>query len=170
MKPSHQSKRRSDAQRSPGKAGVVLIVEDEEMASVALVSELAERGVKAQVAMSRSEAVEYATGHPISAVILDLMLPAGGTHDSRDDLLDHPTTYNGLEVLSLLREGAFEKLAGTTRDVPVFVVSAALMDSDLRNTLEDLGVDGFFIKPTLPSVVAETVTSHFSGQRPRKAE
>lgn len=105
-----------------GQVSSVLIVEDDDRIRLALRLALEDEGYDvAAVATAEQGLRQYATGEPVDAVLVDLMLPG----------------MSGLECIRELRR---------VGDVPVLVVSARVDTHDIVAALE-AGADDYLVKP-----------------------
>jgi DNA-binding response OmpR family regulator len=106
----------------------VLIIEDEVDVTKVLEKRLKDAGHEGLVANESSKGVELAHSAKPDAIILDLMLPAGG----------------GLSILRGL------KLSSETRDIPVIVLTGVRNEQVRHNVMRE-GAVAFFQKPYEPS-------------------
>jgi DNA-binding response OmpR family regulator len=110
----------------------VLIIEDDQDLAWALEMYLKGAGFSVQAARNGEVGIDKAkTFHP-DMVLLDLAMPAP----------------NGFEVGRRLREDP------TTRDIPVMAMTA-LYESDVRQTLSDIGINQMVSKPFSFSEMAD---------------
>lgn len=112
----------------------VLVVEDEPDTAEMLAEMLALQGYHIKKFYRAQEAIEHLQRHRPDAVVLDIMMPE----------------TSGLEVLRFLRsqEGL--------REVPVVVVSAKGLPSDIRTALE-AGAQAYLVKPVTFNDLVDTV-------------
>jgi len=107
---------------SPEKGRVLLVVEDDETFAGVLYNLAHEMRYRCLVATSAGEALELATTHLPSAILLDIRLP--------DD--------SGLSVLQFLKDDP------RTRHIPVHIVAG----EDFSEIALHMGAIGFAVKPT----------------------
>ena len=107
---------------APDKARVLLVVEDDETFAGVLYNLAHEMRYRCLVATTASEALQLATTHLPSAILLDIRLP--------DD--------SGLSVLQFLKDDP------RTRHIPVHIVAG----EDFSEIALHMGAIGFAVKPT----------------------
>src|SRR5438128_1283907 len=101
----------------------ILIVEDEQDMAKVIAKRLSAAGYETRVAFDALQGIAEAHKQP-DAIVLDLLLPAGG----------------GLSILQRLRESS------NTRGIPVFVVTGN-QDNEMKKKVLEAGVQGYFEKP-----------------------
>lgn len=102
----------------------ILVIEDEQHIRDILKYDLESDGFRVFLAEDGHKALELARSVRPDAILLDWTLPG----------------IDGLEVLSELKHDE------STKDVPVFMVTAKKMASDVGQAICE-GVDGYFTKP-----------------------
>lgn len=100
-------------QDKPGLVNEILVVEDNDIASLQIRSALEEKGYQVRVASNGKEALETIENSCPRAIILDLMMPG----------------MDGFQVLDSLRA------APETRDLPILVLSAKELSTEERSRL-----------------------------------
>ncbi len=117
----------------------VLVVDDDIKIARIVAKYLASAGYEAMEAHNCEQALHVLTDHPISLLVLDVMLP---------DL-------SGLELCSKLRDAAPGSFA-TPSDIPVLMLSALGLTDDIIAGLR-LGADDYMVKPFEPRELVERV-------------
>ncbi len=112
----------------------VLIVEDEADTAEMLAEMLALQGYQIKKFYRAQAAIEYLREHHPDAVVLDIMMPE----------------TSGLTVLQFLRQHP------RLRQVPVVVVSAKSLPSDIQTALE-AGAQAYLVKPVTFNDLVDTV-------------
>jgi two-component system response regulator (stage 0 sporulation protein F) len=121
----------------------ILIVDDERIITETLAGMLRHRGYEVMEALDGESAIKFIQEQTPELVLLDMKLPG----------------IDGLEVLKTIR-----------RDYPnVFVVVMTGYDVEYKRKVEQIGSDGFFVKPILVNVLKEKIEELFSKERPTVA-
>ena len=128
----------------PGIAGNrVLVVDDNQQAREILVDSLAGIGVKAQSVSSGEDAirelVSVDTQAPYALVMMDWHMPG----------------MDGLEASRIIKQG------GSLKNVPKVVMVTAFGQEDIRAQAENMGIDGYLLKPVTPSTLFDTLLEIF---------
>ncbi|MBI1964117.1 MAG: response regulator [Candidatus Rokubacteria bacterium] len=100
-------------------------MEDDRFLRRACEASLRQRGFTVATAADGEEALRSVTAERPDLILLDLLMPK----------------LSGIEVLRALR-------AGTTRDIPVLVLSNSSREQDMAE-VKKLGVAGYFVKADL---------------------
>lgn len=108
------------------KAPLILVVEDEEDNLLFISHALVYLQYTFITATSGQEALNLATKHNISLILLDLRLP----------------DINGFDLLKLLKQH------NNTRNIPIIAISALIKDED-RHKAKSLGCNDYLTKPYL---------------------
>jgi len=129
---------------NPGIAGNrVLVVDDNQQAREILVDSLTGIGVRAQSVSSGEDAIrELAsadTQAPYALVLMDWHMPG----------------MDGLEASRIIKQG------GSLKNVPKVVMVTAFGQEDIRAQAENMGIDGFLLKPVTPSTLFDTLVEMF---------
>jgi DNA-binding response OmpR family regulator len=117
-----------------GNCNTVLLVEDEEHIRLVVEYNLRHDGFEVYIAENGPGALEAARKVVPDAILLDWMLPG----------------MDGLEVLTELKHDK------TTAHIPVFMLTAKGMPSDINRALE-LGADDYITKPFNPRQLGEII-------------
>jgi len=117
-----------------GNCNTVLLVEDEEHIRLVVEYNLRHDGFEVYIAENGPGALEVARKVVPDAILLDWMLPG----------------MDGLEVLTELKHDK------TTEHIPVFMLTAKGMPSDINRALE-LGADDYITKPFNPRQLGEII-------------
>lgn len=117
-----------------GNCNTVLLVEDEEHIRLVVEYNLRHDGFEVYIAENGPGALEVARKVVPDAILLDWMLPG----------------MDGLEVLTELKHDK------TTEHIPVFMLTAKGMPSDINRALE-LGADDYITKPFDPRQLGEII-------------
>jgi DNA-binding response OmpR family regulator len=117
-----------------GNCNTVLLVEDEEHIRLVVEYNLRHDGFEVYIAENGPGALEAARKVVPDAILLDWMLPG----------------MDGLEVLTELKHDK------TTEHIPVFMLTAKGMPSDINRALE-LGADDYITKPFDPRQLGEII-------------
>lgn len=117
-----------------GNCNTVLLVEDEEHIRLVVEYNLRHDGFEVYIAENGPCALEAARKVVPDAILLDWMLPG----------------MDGLEVLTELKHDK------TTEHIPVFMLTAKGMPSDINRALE-LGADDYITKPFDPRQLGEII-------------
>jgi two-component system, sensor histidine kinase and response regulator len=129
----------------PGIAGNkrVLVVDDNQQAREILVDSLTGIGVKAQSASSGEDAIRELvstdTQAPYALVMMDWHMPG----------------MDGLEASRIIKQG------GSLKNVPKVVMVTAFGQEDIRAQAENMGIDGYLLKPVTPSTLFDTLLEIF---------
>ena len=121
VEPAETKRTAPSASPAAGKGPIILIIEDDRVASHLLESQLAAAGYEARLCFDSSQAVETAARMQPSAVTMDILMKP----------------MNGWEVLTKLKSDP------RTTSIPVIVVSVL----DQRATGALLGADEYIVKP-----------------------
>lgn len=113
----------------------ILVCEDQDSIRHMLEVLIRARGFRATTVATGGQAIQVAAAAPPDVVLLDLMLPGD---------------YDGLEVCRRLR------LAPTTRNVPILVVSA-LDDDEWRRKASKAGATAYYLKPFSPTALLREI-------------
>jgi two-component system, sensor histidine kinase and response regulator len=129
-----------------------LIVDDNPLACEILTEGLREFALKADSVLSGEQAIRVLsaadTHDPYQVVLIDWQMPGG---------------LDGLEV------GRHIKSGGTLKHVPKVVMVTGFGREDIRTQAEDMGIEGFLLKPVSPSLLYDTIIDLF-GSSESKAE
>ena len=117
-----------------GNCNTVLLVEDEEHIRLVVEYNLRHDGFEVYIAENGPGALEVVRKVVPDAILLDWMLPG----------------MDGLEVLTELKHDK------TTEHIPVFMLTAKGMPSDINRALE-LGADDYITKPFNPRQLGEII-------------
>jgi DNA-binding response OmpR family regulator len=117
-----------------GNCNTVLLVEDEEHIRLVVEYNLRRDGFEVYIAEDGPSALEAARKVVPDAILLDWMLPG----------------MDGLEVLTELKHDK------TTEHIPVFMLTAKGMPSDINRALE-LGANDYITKPFNPRQLGEII-------------
>ena len=117
-----------------GNCNTVLLVEDEEHIRLVVEYNLRHDGFEVYIAENGPGALEAARKVVPDAILLDWMLPG----------------MDGLEVLTELKHDK------TTEHIPVFMLTAKGMPSDINRALE-LGANDYITKPFNPRQLGEII-------------
>jgi CheY-like chemotaxis protein len=112
----------------------VLLVEDNADHRAMYSMFLKYKGIEVLTAVNGDEAIAIAREHRPSVIVMDLGLPR----------------VNGYDAAKLLR------LDPSTADIPIVVLTANT-DPFIRSRSEELGVEGYLVKPIDPSAVYREV-------------
>ena len=129
---------------TPGIAGNrVLVVDDNQQAREILVDSLTGIGVQAQSVSSGEDAIRELvsadTQAPYALVLMDWHMPG----------------MDGLEASRIIKQG------GSLKNVPKVVMVTAFGQEDIRAQAENMGIDGYLLKPVTPSTLFDTLVEIF---------
>jgi len=117
----------------------ILIVDDEKLVTETLAGMLRHRGFEVLEALDGDTALGFIQNQTPDLVLLDMKLPG----------------VDGLEILKILR-----------KDYPnVFVIVVTGYSVEYKEKVEQIGSDGFFIKPILAIDLEEKIEELFSKER-----
>ena len=124
----------------PDIAGIrVLVVDDNQQAREILTDSLKGLGLRAQSVSSGEDAIrELASADaqaPYTLVMMDWQMPG----------------MDGLETSRIIRRG------GRLKNVPKVVMVTAFGREDIRAQAEEMGIDGYLLKPVTPSTLFDTL-------------
>ena len=138
---SGQAKRRMFIPNIPGIR--VLIVDDNQQAREILADSLTGLGLKAHSVSSGEDAIrELAavdTVDPYALVMMDWNMPG----------------MDGLETSRIIKRG------GSLQNVPKVVMVTAFGQEDIREQAEEMGIDGYLLKPVTPSTLFDALAEMF---------
>jgi len=117
-----------------GEGNTVLVIEDETHIGIVVEYNLKRDGFEVYLAEDGTSGLELARKIIPDVILLDWMLPG----------------MDGLEVLTELKNDK------TTERIPVFMLTAKGMASDINRAL-DLGADDYITKPFNPSQLGELI-------------
>jgi DNA-binding response OmpR family regulator len=121
----------------------ILIVDDEKLVTETLAGMLQLRGYQVSKAFDGEAALARLKDSAPDLVLLDMKLPG----------------IDGLDVLKTIR-----------KDYPeVFVVVTTGYDSQYKKKVDQIGADGFFVKPVLVSDLKEKIEELFNKGKPKPA-
>jgi two-component system, sensor histidine kinase and response regulator len=129
----------------PDLSGIrALVVDDNPLACEILSEGLTAFALKVDSASSGEQAIRElyaADAHdPYQVVLVDWQMPGG---------------MDGLEVSRLIKHG------GTLKHVPKVVMVTGFGREDIRTQAEDMGIEGFLLKPVSPSLLYDTIIDLF---------
>jgi two-component system, sensor histidine kinase and response regulator len=129
----------------PDLSGIrALVVDDNPLACEILSEGLAAFALKVDSASSGEQAIRELsaaeTHDPYRVVLVDWQLPGG---------------MDGLEVGRLIKHG------GTLKHIPKVVMVTGFGREDIRTQAEDIGIEGFLLKPVSPSLLYDTIIDLF---------
>jgi two-component system sensor histidine kinase/response regulator len=138
---SGKTKRR---QTIPNIAGLrVLVVDDNQQAREILTDSLKELALKVQSTCSGEDAIRELSAadaqDPYQLVMMDWKMPG----------------MNGLEASRIILHG------GRLRHIPKIVVVTAFGREDIQLQAEQMGIDGYLMKPVTPSTIYDTLVGLF---------
>ncbi len=120
----------------PKVAKRILLIEDEDVFIEMFTKKLTEDGYIVESAKNGAWGLKEALSKYFDILIIDMVMPA----------------MNGDEIVVALKQN------DKTKDVPIIILSASVGD-DVREKVEELGVDAFFVKTQLvPSELSKEVT------------
>jgi len=128
-----------------GEGNTVLVIEDEEHIGIVVEYNLKRDGFEVYLAEDGTSGLELARKIIPDVILLDWMLPG----------------MDGLEVLTELKNDK------TTEHIPVFMLTAKGMASDINRAL-DLGADDYITKPFNPSQLGELINKKL--KEPKKVK
>ena len=125
-------------------AGIrVLVVDDNQQAREILTDSLIGLGFRAQPVSSGKDAIRELvsadTQPPFALVVMDWHMPG----------------MDGLETSRIIKRG------GRLKNVPKVVMVTAFGREDIRAQAEEMGVDGYLLKPVTPSTLFDTLAELF---------
>lgn len=121
-----------------------ILIVDDQLESLQMFSLVLRRwGYQARTAMSGEEALEALKDQDVDLVILDYMMPG----------------LDGFETLERIRKLPFGK------DLPVIMVTA-YGNEGIRKRAEEMGLDGFFMKPVDLQMFSELIKVILGSQVP----
>jgi len=127
----------------PDIANRVLVVDDNQQAREILVDSLTGIGVQAQSVSSGEDAIRELvsadTQAPYALVLMDWHMPG----------------MDGLEASRIIKQG------GSLKNVPKVVMVTAFGQEDIRAQAENMGIDGYLLKPVTPSTLFDTLVEIF---------
>ena len=123
-----------------GKTKRVLVVDDEPEVTFALQVFFFGKGYEMLTALDGLQAIRLLKQHPVDLVLLDMKMPG----------------VNGIEVLKFIH--------AECPSTQVIVVTA--YDVQFQEMVEQIGVDGFLMKPFGIQALTQTVEQVLSGRRP----
>jgi two-component system, sensor histidine kinase and response regulator len=128
----------------PNIAGLrVLVVDDNQQAREILTDSLKELALRVQSTCSGEEAIQELSAadarDPYQLVMMDWKMPG----------------MNGLEASRIILHG------GRLRHIPKIVVVTAFGREDIQLQADEMGVDGYLIKPVTPSTIYDTLVELF---------
>jgi two-component system, sensor histidine kinase and response regulator len=131
----------------PDLAGIrVLVVDDNEQAREILCDAVRGFALQAESASSAEEAIQKIAAadsqNPYRLVLMDW----------------HMAGMDGLEASRLIMRG------GLVKHVPKIVMVTAFGREDIRTQAEEMGIDGYLLKPVSPSMLYDTLVEIFGGQ------
>ena len=124
------------------KQPVILVVDDDELASKAVVQLLTRRGFTMLTAPNGREALRVLGERPVDVLVLDVMMPE----------------MTGLEVCHVLRADA------RFRDLPVILLTGC-DDFETRAAGMKLGVSEFLCKPFAPHELMERINNQLDARQ-----
>jgi two-component system, sensor histidine kinase and response regulator len=129
----------------PDLSGIrALVVDDNPLACEILSEGLTAFALKVDSASSGEHAIRELsaadTHDPYQVVLVDWQMPGG---------------MDGLEVSRQIKHG------GTLKHIPKVVMVTGFGREDIRTQAEDLGIDGFLLKPVSPSLLYDTIIDLF---------
>jgi PAS domain S-box-containing protein len=129
----------------PDLSGIrALVVDDNPLACEILSEGLAAFALKVDSASSGEQAIRELSAadphDPYQVVLVDWQMPGG---------------MDGLEVSRLIKHG------GTLKHIPKVVMVTGFGREDIRTQAEDLGIEGFLLKPVSPSLLYDTIIDLF---------
>ena len=133
---------REDAAAKELRKGRVLLVEDNQVNQIVVLSMLKKLGLEAEIACDGMEAVNMADESEYDLILMDCQMPV----------------MDGYEATRQIRE------RGGVRPVPIVALSANMMD-DVRQKCIQVGMDGFLGKPFTQDELMATV-GHWLGDKP----
>jgi len=137
----------------PDLSGIrALVVDDNPLACEILSEGLTAFALKVDSASSGEQAIRDLTAadshDPYQVVLVDWQMPGG---------------MDGLEVSRLIKHG------GTFKHIPKVVMVTGFGREDIRTQAEDMGIEGFLLKPVGPSLLYDTIIALF-GSTESKAD
>ena len=143
----------------PDLSGIrALVVDDNPLACEILTEGLTGFALKVDSAFSGEQAIRELsaadTHDPYQVVLVDWQMPGG---------------MDGLEVSRIIKYG------GTLKHIPKVVMVTGFGREDIRTQAEDMGIEGFLLKPVSPSLLYDTIidlfgSSESKGDRARSIE
>ena len=127
---------------SPEEQPVILVVDDDELASKAVVQLLTRRGFTMLTAPNGREALRVLGERPVDVLVLDVMMPE----------------MTGLEVCHVLRADA------RFSDLPVILLTGC-DDFETRAAGMKLGVSEFLCKPFAPHELMERINNQLDARQ-----
>jgi CheY-like chemotaxis protein len=156
---------------APGEAPRILMFEDSAETMGGLRDYLVRRQGWAVDLTADESVLERLATERYDLILLDVMIHSRDANapDAEQQNVSYagvPWRTTGLHLLRRLREGAYAGEGGTSKDVPVIIVSAAL-SSSVRSEVERIGdVYGVFEKPF---VLADLMEAMRKALKPRLA-
>ncbi|MFT3922305.1 MAG: response regulator [Myxococcales bacterium] len=129
------------------RAGLLLVIDDEEPNRSLLQRRLALQGHDVLLAASGEEGLTLAESYPVDVILLDIMMPG----------------LNGYEVLARIKASA------RLREIPVLMTTALDEPASISACLQ-LGAEDYLAKPFEPVVLRARVSSCLARKRARSFE
>ena len=121
---------------------------------------LEEKDFFVQPARTGGEAIKYLKSQEFDLILLDMMLPPGDLNDKESiELQSVSRLYVGISILRKIRSGEFES-NGTSKDVPVLVISAITGEKRWKDLNELIGANSDYLtKPCSPEDQIDKIES-----------
>jgi PAS domain S-box-containing protein len=128
----------------PDIAGIrVLVVDDNQQAREILIDSLKGLALRAELASSGEDAIRELAAtdsqDPYQLVMMDWHMPG----------------MDGLEASRIIKRG------GRLKHIPKIVMVTAFEREDIRTQAEEMGIDGYLLKPVTPSTLYDTLVELF---------